>query len=859
MEKQLKRIRIKILNMKNLSFEDLMNIFLKSQQIKDYQVIFNINKEFERRVTKRKLMGKKPMRTSVSGLEQTQEWLEKNSELKTRDNEENKILKNKENFLPKDLNKEIKKEELSQRLINSLTSHGVNTINDLIQYTDKQLMSFQNFGETLLEEVKNFLSYYNLSLGNKLIYDDCSKKGEIIEDNKLNSHIPISKLKINILKEWFLSVRTVNCLKALDIEFVGDLIQWTELDLLHSRNFGRKSLIELQKYLEKNSLNLGSYDLININVWDRERLILKNDINKNEFSKKLVELTVSSSLFIDFDEFKKEQSSSNKIIIEKQLSKEELEKIIIKDIKKIIELFKERPKEIFLSRYGYLQKYETLEDLGKKFKITRERVRQIEGKIDDSIGSIGLVDRGSLLRYFSQYEFVSFHKLFPQLDKDFLSVQNNSNKDISGDRLTTFIENYCGVKSNFFKTPERELVNFDKDKLLKVFEVTSSGVVKENFEEIIKDNFGYNNFVCQSAITFMEKTNLIKIINNNIYPLDLTRSAEVANILLDYPNGLHWKKIIKIGNSSYTKNKWSEDRLMSDHSLDMVVNRNIYLSDRGTHKSLKFCIEINRYEEILDKFIFELKKLNKVTEFMEKVYKLVIQDEQFIRLNFYDARAVIKIYGQEKGIFHTGRSGTNTIGLIKNISPINLKQKIKNIIYEKDEEIHYQEILSVLTKTNEDVPINQALDKLVDDLTIFRIDMGTYLKYEDAINLCNIVEIKDYLEELLSNYEFITSGFIREKINDDLGYALSTYYYASLVKIIAKDNGWFCGSNYLSKKQKRTMTTDEYIRSNYEGNLSINENFTIFSKKIGVSKTYFYNTVSISKLNFNTDWIHADD
>ena len=859
MEKKLKKIRKKIYNMKNLSFEDLMNIFLKSQQIKDYQVIFNINKEFERRVTKRKLMGKKPIRTSVSGLEQTQEWLEKNSELKIKDNEENKIIQNKENFSPKDLNKEIKKEELSQRLINSLTSHGVNTINDLIQYTDKQLMSFQNFGETLLQEVKNFLKYYNLSLGNKLIYDDCLKKGEIIEDNKLNSHIPFSKLKINILKEWFLSVRTVNCLKALDIEFIGDLIQWTELDLLHSRNFGRKSLIEIQKYLEKNSLNLGSYDLINVNVWDRERLILKNDINKNEFSKKLVELTVSSSLFTDFDEFKKEQSSCNKIIIEKQLSKEELEKIIIKDIKKIIELFKERPKEIFLSRYGYLQKYETLEDLGKKFKITRERVRQIEGKIDDSIGSIGLVDRGSLLRYFSQYEFVSFHKLFPQLDKDFLSVQNNSNKDISGDRLTTFIENYCGVKSNFFKTPERELVNFDKDKLLKVFEVTSSGVARENFEEIIKDNFGYNNFVCQSAITFMEKTNLIKIINNNIYPLKLTRSAEVANILLDYPNGLHWKKIIKIGNSSYTKNKWSEDRLMSDHSLDMVVNRNIYLSDRGTHKSLKFCIEINRYEKILDKFISELKKLNKVTEFMEKVYKLVIQDEQFIGLNFYDARAVIKIYGQEKGIFHTGRSGTNTIGLIKNISPINLKQKIKNIIYEKGEEIHYQEILSTLTKTNEDVPINQALDKLVDDLTIFRIDMGTYLKYEDAINLCNIVEIKDYLEELLSNYEFITSGFIREKINDDLGYALSTYYYASLVKIIAKDNGWFCSSNYLSKKQKRTMTTDEYIRSNYEGNLSINENFTIFSKKIGVSKTYFYNTVSISKLNFNTDWIHADD
>ena len=34
-------------------------------------------------------MGKKPMRTSLSGFEQTQEWLEKNSELKTAESQEN--------------------------------------------------------------------------------------------------------------------------------------------------------------------------------------------------------------------------------------------------------------------------------------------------------------------------------------------------------------------------------------------------------------------------------------------------------------------------------------------------------------------------------------------------------------------------------------------------------------------------------------------------------------------------------------------------------------------------------------------------------------------------------------------------
>ena len=75
--------------MQNLSFEDLMGLFSRSQKNNDYDEIHNINKEFERRVNKRKLMGKKPIRTSLSGFEQTLEWLKKNSKLKKVDPYEN--------------------------------------------------------------------------------------------------------------------------------------------------------------------------------------------------------------------------------------------------------------------------------------------------------------------------------------------------------------------------------------------------------------------------------------------------------------------------------------------------------------------------------------------------------------------------------------------------------------------------------------------------------------------------------------------------------------------------------------------------------------------------------------------------
>ena len=58
-----------------------MDLFLRSKKNKNYEEILSIHQEFERRVEKRKLMGKKPMKTSISGFEQTRLWLNNNEDL----------------------------------------------------------------------------------------------------------------------------------------------------------------------------------------------------------------------------------------------------------------------------------------------------------------------------------------------------------------------------------------------------------------------------------------------------------------------------------------------------------------------------------------------------------------------------------------------------------------------------------------------------------------------------------------------------------------------------------------------------------------------------------------------------------
>jgi len=59
------------------------------------------------------------------------------------------------------------------------------------------------------------------------------------------------------LVDMDLSVRALNCLKSADVETLGELAQYNKADLLKFRNFGKKSLTELDELLANLNLSFG--------------------------------------------------------------------------------------------------------------------------------------------------------------------------------------------------------------------------------------------------------------------------------------------------------------------------------------------------------------------------------------------------------------------------------------------------------------------------------------------------------------------------------------------------------------------------------------------------------------------------
>jgi DNA-directed RNA polymerase subunit alpha len=69
----------------------------------------------------------------------------------------------------------------------------------------------------------------------------------------------VDPILLRPVDELELTVRSANCLKAENINYIGDLIQRTEVELLRTPNLGKKSLTEIKEVLASHGLALGMH------------------------------------------------------------------------------------------------------------------------------------------------------------------------------------------------------------------------------------------------------------------------------------------------------------------------------------------------------------------------------------------------------------------------------------------------------------------------------------------------------------------------------------------------------------------------------------------------------------------------
>jgi DNA-directed RNA polymerase subunit alpha len=142
--------------------------------------------------------------------------------------------------------------ELSVRSRNCLKKMKIFTIGDLLNISEAELLSYKNFGETSLMEIKNILEPKGLKLGMAL--EDKNAGASSAEVSGLEG---VSEEILNkSVEDMELSVRARRALSKLSMKTLSDLITKTEAELLGCKNFGVTSLNEIKERLAGYGLSL---------------------------------------------------------------------------------------------------------------------------------------------------------------------------------------------------------------------------------------------------------------------------------------------------------------------------------------------------------------------------------------------------------------------------------------------------------------------------------------------------------------------------------------------------------------------------------------------------------------------------
>lgn len=106
-----------------------------------------------------------------------------------------------------------------------------------------------------LKEAAKLLIHHFMLFSDERISIDSEEKSVTEEFDETSLHI--RQLLKTKLVDMDLSVRALNCLKAADVETLGELVAFNKNDLLKFRNFGKKSLTELEDLVKAKGLEFG--------------------------------------------------------------------------------------------------------------------------------------------------------------------------------------------------------------------------------------------------------------------------------------------------------------------------------------------------------------------------------------------------------------------------------------------------------------------------------------------------------------------------------------------------------------------------------------------------------------------------
>tara|TARA_R110001583_G_scaffold47238_2_gene147992 strand:- start:10288 stop:17577 length:7290 start_codon:yes stop_codon:yes gene_type:complete len=471
------------------------------------------------------------------------------------------------------------------------------------------------------------------------------------------------------------------------------------------------------------------------------------------------------------------QEDSHQQISDFDLPLDKLEEHLIEDLETYFYQEKTRDNDILSRRLGLNCESETLEEIGKTYGVTRERIRQIESTAKKNF--IAKLSINPKVIWATTKSNLSELRapLFATLRHNFTTDKN----------FYSFLEVCCDLKENEIKKITTPTLNKSIFEEFWVWNKSPASI--EDLSWYLHENMNVELAVAENQIAIWINDGFIEKIGDEVKPISLSKVPGIAHALLDFPNGDSWQNI---QNHANTKNITTGDFFTDrpEPSLGYGADKEyLYQSGRGTYRHISYLnISETDKERILS---IVLSKLNELKHEGRESVNLSVDIYQRLGLadDYYIVRHIIRAFGESVGIYFNGKSGADTISLASNFSLASQKSVLIDL---------FKKSLKPLSKKYVATKIRSQtlghagfyLDKLLTEGEIVRIDEMHYAHVDNAFVDIDREKTLSLAFSYIDKEDRIIEGEkIQTHLNRHLDADFNKYLYIALLKSHAEASG----------------------------------------------------------------------
>jgi hypothetical protein len=461
----------------------------------------------------------------------------------------------------------------------------------------------------------------------------------------------------------------------------------------------------------------------------------------------------------------------------------DIDNALITDIESYLWTLDETKMDIALSRWGFNQEHETLEEVASRHNLTRERIRQVEKLINANLPLQLTIPSKILWANIREKMSEDLTLLLPNLAKCFATVK----------LFYDMIEFCCQVEAGsiskiIFTKIRPEIIN-------SLFCSTPSPVAPEIIINELMSSYGYDKASAIHGIKQLENLGKIELTMQGVYPKKLARAEAVAHVLTSHPEGLPWKDIARIVNKKGCS-ATQMDEARSTHGFS--DSEYVYLCAKGTYRNLLF-LNLDQFDipKVIQHLIDYFKQSKLTAANLHDYYYQT--KGQRCEVEYFVLRHIVREYGDEYGIYFGGKSNVDSISLDADSKRITQADVIIKVLNETNFAMTKQEIAERLRSKS----INHAsfyLSNLMDEGKVVRVDKMVYTTPEKAFGNIDTRAIMQVIRDILNIKDIVVEADIfREYVNMELNLSYSKYIYAALVSTQLTELGWYRHNMLFSK------------------------------------------------------------